>query len=215
MQSKRLSRRLSDLGLSCCAGGRAPRFLELFRQIATAILLKRWKKWPRPPTLLATIAQFRQPPGTHFLKGLSLSLLILIGGACASFPVKSHEEIEMPERIEDPNSYQFSVGIHSPDKGCEQYADWWEVLSETGTLIYRRILIHSHVHEQPFIRSGGAVRIAADEVVYVRAHMHPAGYGGSVFKGSVQTGFQKVTVVGPGFAAEVEREPPQPDDCAF
>ena len=53
--------RLSDLGLIYCAGGRAPHFPDPFRQIATAILLKRSKKWPRSPTLLATIAQVRQP----------------------------------------------------------------------------------------------------------------------------------------------------------
>ncbi len=50
------------MGLIYCAGGRASHFPDPFRQIATAILLKRSKKWPRYPTLLATIAQVRQPP---------------------------------------------------------------------------------------------------------------------------------------------------------
>jgi len=113
-----------------------------------------------------------------------------------------------------PDAYQFSVGVASPDEGCDQYADWWEVLTQDGELIYRRILAHSHVSEQPFVRSGGPVAIGPDTVVLVRAHMHPGGYGGSVFKGSVHAGFEEVEL-SPGLAAGIEKEPPQPTGCAF
>jgi len=113
-----------------------------------------------------------------------------------------------------PNGYQFSVGISSPDKGCEQYADWWEILTEKGELVYRRILDHSHVDEQPFVRSGGAVEIEADTVVIIRAHMNSGGYGGKGFKGTVQSGFEAVDLM-PDFGADVERKPPQPAQCAF
>jgi hypothetical protein len=114
----------------------------------------------------------------------------------------------------EPNVYQFSVGIASPDTGCEQYADWWEVLTGDGELLYRRILAHSHVDEQPFVRSGGPVAVAPDTVVWVRAHMHPGGYSGVVMKGTVQAGFEVVDL-GADFAAQVESEPPQPTGCAF
>ena len=114
----------------------------------------------------------------------------------------------------DPNAYQFSVGIASPDEGCDQYADWWEVLTEDGDLVYRRILAHSHVDEQPFVRSGGPVAIDADTVVIMRAHMHPGGYGGIVMLGTVDTGFEQMPF-DPDFALEVESEPPQPTGCAF
>ncbi len=112
------------------------------------------------------------------------------------------------------NAYQFSVGIKSPDTGCDQYADWWEVLSEERKLLYRRILLHSHVDEQPFVRSGGPVVIKPNTVVWVRAHMNTVGYGGKVYKGSVKDGF-KETECDPDFAKDVEKEPPQPDGCAF
>jgi len=113
-----------------------------------------------------------------------------------------------------PNAYTFSVGIQSPDTGCGQYADWWEVLLESGNLLYRRILTHSHVNEQPFVRSGGPVQIEANTVIYIRAHMHPDGYGGAVYKGSVQNGFEEATV-NTDFALGVETEAPLPDGCAF
>jgi len=112
------------------------------------------------------------------------------------------------------NTYQFSVEVLSPDEGCDQYADWWEVLTEDGALIYRRILAHSHVNEQPFVRSGGPVKIEPDTVVLVRAHMHPGGYGGQALRGSAQDGFAAVSV-GVDFAAEVEILEPQPTGCAF
>lgn len=113
-----------------------------------------------------------------------------------------------------PGHYSFSVTIKSPDLGCNQYADWWEVLDESGRLIYRRVLVHSHVGEQPFERSGGPVAVQADTAVWVRAHMQPGGYGGTAYKGSVRSGF-KATPVPPKFAAELENAQPLPDGCAF
>ena len=114
----------------------------------------------------------------------------------------------------NPGAYQFAVEVSSPDRGCEQFADWWEVVSEDGQLLYRRILLHSHVDEQPFVRSGGPVEIEADTAVFVRAHMNTTGYGGAVMKGTVQGGFEPVEVQD-GFGSELEKIPPQPEDCAF
>jgi hypothetical protein len=114
----------------------------------------------------------------------------------------------------DENAYQFSVEIRSPDTGCEQYADWWEVISEEGDLIYRRILTHSHASEQPFTRSGGLVEINADTIVIVRAHMHPEGYGGAAFRGSMQGGFEEIQLEA-DFAPDLEFVDPLPAGCAF
>lgn len=112
------------------------------------------------------------------------------------------------------NTYQFNVQVSSPDMGCEQYADWWEVLSEDGQLLYRRVLLHSHVSEQPFTRSGGPVPVNSTTNVIVRAHMNNGGYGGAALRGSVLGGFEPIQLES-GFAAEVEALDPLPGDCAF
>jgi len=88
------------------------------------------------------------------------------------------------------------------------------VVSEDGRLLYRRVLLHSHVDEQPFTRSGGPVPVKAELVVWVRAHMKPGGYVGKALKGSVKTGFREAQP-GPQFAAELERKAPLPDGCDF
>jgi hypothetical protein len=112
------------------------------------------------------------------------------------------------------NSYHFSVTIESDETGCEQYTNWWEVLSEKGDLLYRRILLHSHPNQQPFTRAGGYVKIKKEDIVYVRAHMNKLGYIGDVFKGSVENGFERVERV-PNFNEEVETESPLPTGCLY
>jgi len=114
----------------------------------------------------------------------------------------------------DADNYTFSVGIASPDTGCDQYANWWEVITEDGTLIYRRILGHSHVTEQPFVRSGGGVLISENQIVIIRAHMNTSGYGTAVYKGSIANGFGEATVAA-DFATALASQDPLPTNCAF
>ncbi|WP_438712020.1 hypothetical protein ACSTS3_06055 [Aquimarina muelleri] len=112
------------------------------------------------------------------------------------------------------NGYSFSVGIQSPDKGCDQYANWWEVISEDKKLIYRRVLAHSHVHEQPFVRSGGPVKITKEQKVYIRVHMNTTGYSTKMYTGSIAKGFKKSTL-DIAFASNLETVEPLPNGCAF
>lgn len=114
----------------------------------------------------------------------------------------------------DEDAYTFNVTLKSPDTGCDQYADWWEVLSLDGELLYRRILGHSHVNEQPFTRSGGPVAINAREEVYVRLHMNNTGYSSRGLKGSKNMAFVEKTF-NSDFAEELETAAPLPDGCAF
>ena len=114
----------------------------------------------------------------------------------------------------ESGNYTFAVTLSSADTGCEQYADWWEVVDvKTGELIYRRILAHSHTNEQPFTRSGGPVPIESGQSVVIRGHMGgiQSNYGGQVFGGSVDSGFQPVADSVPS----LETVEPLPTGCAF
>jgi len=104
--------------------------------------------------------------------------------------------------------------VSSPDTGCDQYANWWEIVSEDGTLMYRRILAHSHVNEQPFVRSGSTMNINANQEVIVRVHMNTTGYSVKGYKGSVTNGFAEF-LISEDFASELANQSPQPDGCAF
>ncbi|MEO0887951.1 MAG: hypothetical protein AAFY54_18770, partial [Cyanobacteria bacterium J06648_10] len=135
-----------------------------------------------------------------------------------SNPLETEERpfgVTAVEAITDTsNSYTFSVEVSSPDEGCDNYANWWEVITEDGRLLYRRILAHSHVDEQPFTRSGGPVEIEPDEVVIVRSHMHPTGYHTQAMKGSFSAGFEPTTLP-TDFADELAEVEPLPTGCAF
>ncbi len=111
-------------------------------------------------------------------------------------------------------SYSFAVTISSPDTGCEQYADWWEVVSEEGELLHRRILAHSHVNEQPFTRSGSALDIAENQLVVIRMHMNNTGYSSQGMKGTIEDGFSSFSI-SEDFGQDLEEVEPLPSGCAF
>lgn len=153
------------------------------------------------------------------MKMLNTLLFFLVIIACDSNdnstrPVDWFADVTKVEVNGSPGAYLFAVTILSPDTGCNQYADWWEVLSEDGELLHRRILAHSHVDEQPFTRSGSSIDITETRLVYVRAHMNNAGYGGQVMKGTVKGGFDTSEVTD-DFASGVANQEPLPTGCAF
>ena len=110
--------------------------------------------------------------------------------------------------------YRFSVTIISPDTGCNQYADWWEVITPDSTLIYRRILTHSHINEQPFTRSGGPIGVSDTLELIIRAHMNNLGYGCMIYSGTISKGFLPDTISNQ-YALGLTKEEPLPDGCAF
>lgn len=134
------------------------------------------------------------------------------GGADSSWKADRDAAVTAVRADKSGNAYDFTVTVRSNDTGCDHYVDWWEVVSEDGKLIYRRVLLHDHADEQPFTRDGGPVPIDASRTVIVRAHVNTSGYSGRAMKGSVAGGFKSVALPA-GFGADVERQGPQPPPC--
>ena len=114
----------------------------------------------------------------------------------------------------ESNAYTINTTISSPDTGCDQYADWWEIIDLEGNLIYRRILTHSHVEEQPFTRSGSNIPLKNEDEVYIRVHINTTGYASAVQKGSIVNGFSAAELSS-DFAKGLEKVAPLPNGCAF
>lgn len=112
------------------------------------------------------------------------------------------------------NNYTFKVTITSPDKDCNEYADWWEVFDDGGELIYRRLLPHSHADEQPFTKVGNSIKVGKNQFVYIRAHMNTTGYGSFAFAGTPEKGFQ-MEIIGEELFPELEDEQPQSKGCEY
>ncbi len=152
--------------------------------------------------------------------------LVFLVFSCNTMEIPKQDEEEQSGELEGTvivdevqfngteGNYTFSVTLSSPDTGCEQYADWWEVVGEDGKLLYRRVLGHSHVNEQPFLRSGGPIEISEEAIVVVRAHMNNSGYGINGMMGSIKDGFEKFDIE-KDFAKNLENDAPQPPKCAF
>jgi len=83
-------------------------------------------------------------------------------------------------------NWTFHVTVSHPDKGWDDYADGWDVITPDGTALkpessakFTRTLLHPHVNEQPFTRSQSGIIIPTGVTkVRVRAHDSVDGYGG-------------------------------------
>ncbi|MCB1331294.1 MAG: hypothetical protein KDK28_18385 [Maritimibacter sp.] len=69
------------------------------------------------------------------------------------------------------------VTLAHPDTGWDHYADGWEVVTEDGTALGLRTLVHPHETEQPFTRSLTLDAPLPDGTVYVRARCSVDGWG--------------------------------------
>jgi len=52
-----------------------------------------------------------------------------------------------------------SATLEHDDTGWDHYADAWRVVTDDGTEIGRRVLMHPHENEQPFTRSESGIKI--------------------------------------------------------
>ena len=124
----------------------------------------------------------------HRLAGprLILPLLLALSG-----PAGAGLADVLGARIEQApdGSYRIAATVRHADGGWDHYADRWEVLGPRGQVIATRVLLHPHVHEQPFTRGLSGVRIPPTWTwVRIRAHDKVHGYGGRQVTLSVPAG---------------------------
>jgi hypothetical protein len=82
-------------------------------------------------------------------------------------------------RQEDAETWTFAVTVHHDDRDPDHWADWWRVRTVDGRELGRRVLLHSHVDEQPFTRDE-RVRVPREvRTVVVEAHDKRHGLGGA------------------------------------
>ncbi len=80
---------------------------------------------------------------------------------------------------EDADTWMFAVTVRHDDRDPDHWADWWRVRTVDGRELGRRVLLHSHVDEQPFTRDE-RIRIPHDvRAVVVEAHDKVHGLGGT------------------------------------
>lgn len=80
-------------------------------------------------------------------------------------------------------TWTFSVTLLHADTGWEHYADLWQVIGPDGQVLGERVLLHPHVHEQPFTRSLSGVEIPEGvEDVIIRARDSKHGMSPNEFR---------------------------------
>lgn len=93
--------------------------------------------------------------------------------------------------------YRFNVTLlHDDDGEAPSYADWWQVNSQDGQELGRRVLTHAH-STAPFTRSQVIEIPNGVTIVIVRGHDMLHGYGGQTMRVNLETG-ETVAVVDSG-----------------
>ena len=112
------------------------------------------------------------------MKFAHISLFCLLLMTTAAFAGEA-DVIEVEVSRIGGDTYKLDVTVRHADEGWEHFANKWEVLAPSGTILGTRVLAHPHVEEQPFTRSLSGVKIPENLAeVIVRAHDLVHGYGG-------------------------------------
>lgn len=110
------------------------------------------------------------------------ALSLFISGAAAGEADVVDVQIQKLEN----GAYRFDVTVSHKDEGWEHYADKWVVADADGNILGERVLLHPHVHEQPFTRALSGIKIPDSlDTVFVMAHDTIHDWGGKVIEVAV------------------------------
>jgi hypothetical protein len=103
-----------------------------------------------------------------------LGLVVLAAPAFAGLA----DVVQVDVTQESGERWRFAVTVRHPDRDPDHWADFWRVRTAEGRELGRRVLLHSHVDEQPFTRNE-VIHIPRDvRSVVVEAHDKVHGLGG-------------------------------------
>ena len=109
----------------------------------------------------------------------AIGLIGLLAAPAMADPAKV--EGATAKRVGD--GWSFSVTLSHGDTGWEDYADGWRVVSQDGTVLGVRELLHPHVNEQPFTRSLSGVSIpVGTTTVFIEARTNVEGWSEARFE---------------------------------
>lgn len=126
--------------------------------------------------------------------------------------------VEQPKIAKNDGNYTFNVNLYGPTKGCQQYVDWWEILSVDQNILDRRRFISSHEDQQPFPSTSIPIPSSEDQTLLIRAHLYiededTNGYQArQAWVGTIKDGFKMVRLP-ENFAADLAKADPQPQLC--
>ncbi len=109
------------------------------------------------------------------VRGAAFVGVVMLATAAAAGPA---DVLHVDVTQETGDRWRFAVTVQHADRDPDHWADWWRVRTPDGRELGRRVLLHSHVDEQPFIRDE-IVRVPANvRLVVVEAHDKIHGLGG-------------------------------------
>ena len=111
---------------------------------------------------------------------LALVLAVILAMVAPGSAWAGKADVVLVEVVqEDADTWTFAVTVRHDDRNPDHWADWWRVRTVDGRDLGRRVLLHSHVGEQPFTRDE-RIQIPRDvRTVVVEAHDKVHGLGGA------------------------------------
>lgn len=109
-------------------------------------------------------------------------LALPINGAAAG----EADVVDVAVQKQENGTYRIEVTVSHEDEGWDHYADKWVVADADGNILGERVLLHPHVHEQPFTRALSGIKIPDGlDTVFVMAHDSVHDWGGKVIEVTV------------------------------
>lgn len=113
-------------------------------------------------------------------RGLGILLALGLFAAPGDVAAGKADVVFVEAVQEDAEAWSFAVTVRHDDRDPDHWADWWRVRTPEGRELGRRVLLHSHVDEQPFTRDGQIRIPRAVRTVVVEAHDKVHGLGGEI-----------------------------------